>query len=312
MEKDNSPLPHPSLMDEVDLVIWRELWANSRVTIRELSDKLGISVNSVHKRINNLVEIGVIEGFFMIPIKLLPASVWVFLWGRSESLELERAILRLGEREDVFKIASFTDNRVTVTGYLRDVSDIGSFTEDAVGQLSLVEHSLGLIPLDDVPDGTVSFSRLDYRILDSMGEDPRKAISDVAKELGVSPKTVKRRLTRMEEEGTVHERILWQPSMGDIIQSYIYLTLGPGVARQDVIADLANNYKPNLLESYGYTNLPDLVLAAFWTKTMRDVNDIHRRLVDSGSFKMVTPSVQSMAYHFDTWARDHVRKMAKG
>ncbi len=299
-------------MDEVDLVIWRDLWANSRVTIRELSDKLGISVNSVHKRINNLVELGVIEGFFMMPIKLLPASVWVLMMGRSPSPELEKAILGLGKREDVFKVASFMDNHVMVTGYMRDVSDIRDFTEDTVGQLALVEHSLGILPIHNVPDGTVSFSKLDYRILDSMADDSRKAISDVAQELGVSPKTVKRRLTRMEEEGTVHVRILWQPSMGDIIQSYLYLTLRPGVARRDVIADLANNYKANLLASYELVNLPDLVLAAFWTKTMGEVNDIHRRLEGSGRFTMVTSNVQSMAYHFDTWARDYVRKMAKG
>jgi DNA-binding Lrp family transcriptional regulator len=299
-------------MDEVDLVIWRDLWTNSRVTIRELSDKLGISVNSVHKRMNNLVELGVIEGFFMMPIKLLPASIWVTLMGKSASPELERAILGLGEREEVFKVASFMDNRVMVTGYLRDVSDIGDFTEDTIRQLDLVEHSIGLIPMDNVPDGTVSFSKLDYRILVAMGDDPRRAISDVAKELGVSPKTVKRRLTRMEDEGTVHVRILWQPSMGDIIQSYMYITLSPGVTKQEVFADLANNYKPNLLASYEYPNLPDLVQAAFWTKTMSEVNEIHRRLQEGHRFKEVVPTVQSMAYHFDTWARDHVRKMAKG
>jgi DNA-binding Lrp family transcriptional regulator len=299
-------------MDEVDLVIWRDLWANSRVTIRELSNKLGISVNSVHKRINNLVELGVIEGFFMLPIKLLPASVWVLMMGRSSAPELEKAILGLGKREDVFKIASFTDHHVTVTGYLRDVGDIGDFTEDTVRQLALVEHSLGIIPIDDVPDGTASFSKLDYRILDSMADDSRKAFSDVAQELGVSSKTVKRRVTRMEDEGTVHVRILWQPSMGDIIQSYMHLTLGPEVTRQEIKADLANNYKPNLLASYDFLNLPDLVLAAFWTKTMGDVNGIHRRLEGSGRFKVVTAHAQSMAYHFDTWARDHVRNKAKG
>jgi hypothetical protein len=92
----------------------------------------------------------------------------------------------------------------------------------------------------------------------------------------------------------------------------MYLTLGPGVAKQEVFADLANNYRPNLLASYDYPNLPDLVQAAFWTKTMGEVNAIHRRLVDSGNFKMVMPNVQSMAYHFETWARGHVRRMAKG
>lgn len=57
-------------MDEVDLVIWRDLWTNSRVTIRELSDKLGISVNSLQKRTDNLMVLGVIERFFMMHIKL--------------------------------------------------------------------------------------------------------------------------------------------------------------------------------------------------------------------------------------------------
>jgi DNA-binding Lrp family transcriptional regulator len=299
-------------MDEVDLEIFKELWANSRITMRELSDKLNISVNSVHKRIANLEEIGVIEGYIMMPIQLLPASVWVLMFGKSTSPELEKAILGFGERPDVFKVMPGMDNRIMVNGYIRDVTDIQDFTEDAVRQLALDEYSLGILAFPKIPDGTTTFSKLDYRIIDSMADDTRKAISDVAKELGVSPKTVKRRLTKMEDDGTLQVAIIWQPSMGDIIQTYMYLTLKPGVDRQDVIADLANNYKVNLLNRYQFHNIPDFVLAAFWTKTMREANDIQRRLEESGRFKMVTPNVQYRAYHFETWAREHVRKMASG
>ncbi len=298
-------------MDEIDLIIIKELWANSRITIRELSDNLDISVNSVHKRVNNLVEEGIIESFILVPVNLHPASAWVLIFGKSNSPSLEKAIHKLGKKGNINKVVSCLDNWVMINGHLRKISDLNNFTEDVVRELAIEDYTFGILTDGEMKDETPPLSKLDYQICNSMANNSRKSMSDVAKELSVTPKTVKRRLAKMEEEGSVYARIQWQPAVGSEIISYMYLTLKPGITRQEVITDLSNDFTPHFIQHYEFSNLPDFLLVAIWGKTLRQINDLQHDLKESGKFKKVTTNVQYKAYHFDTWAHEYVRKMGE-
>ena len=50
-------------MDEIDLIIVRELLQNSRLTYRELADMTDMSVSAIHKRIRNLEDDGIINAY---------------------------------------------------------------------------------------------------------------------------------------------------------------------------------------------------------------------------------------------------------
>ena len=50
-------------MDEIDFALSMILMANSRRAYRELAEIFNMSVNSIHKRIKSLVDLGVIQGF---------------------------------------------------------------------------------------------------------------------------------------------------------------------------------------------------------------------------------------------------------
>ncbi len=78
-------------MDGTDLVLSMLLLQNSRLSYRELADRLGLSVNAVHKRIRTLVEQGVIRAFTAkISISSLKAIPLV-VFGRSEAQSSEAA-----------------------------------------------------------------------------------------------------------------------------------------------------------------------------------------------------------------------------
>ena len=49
-------------MDEMDILI-KELAVDPRLPYRDLADRLSLSVNGVHKRIQQLISKGVIVGF---------------------------------------------------------------------------------------------------------------------------------------------------------------------------------------------------------------------------------------------------------
>ncbi len=51
-------------MDKTDVILCQLLLLNSRLSYRELADKLNLSTTAVHARIRSLVEMGVIRRFF--------------------------------------------------------------------------------------------------------------------------------------------------------------------------------------------------------------------------------------------------------
>jgi len=51
---------------------------------------------------------------------------------------------------------------------------------------------------------TVSVDELDYAIMDHLQEDGRKSFTNIAKALGIAVGTVRNRVTRMLEDGTMH------------------------------------------------------------------------------------------------------------
>jgi predicted transcriptional regulator len=68
---------------------------------------------------------------------------------------------------------------------------------------------------------------LDYKIIQSLKDNSRKATSDVAEELGVSAKTVRHRLSRMERNYLIQTSIDWFPDASNDIISVFHINLKP-------------------------------------------------------------------------------------
>ena len=71
-------------MDKTDMSLIMLLSANSRLSYAELAEKLNLSVNAIHKRIQSLIETGVIRTF-TAKVSLLSANaIVVFISGTSQ------------------------------------------------------------------------------------------------------------------------------------------------------------------------------------------------------------------------------------
>jgi len=86
-------------MDETDRWLMLLLAENTRIPYRELADKLGVSVQAVHRRIQLLTKAGVLRGFTAgISIRYLNA-VPVIVFGRSNALSTEDTVKKLSPNE---------------------------------------------------------------------------------------------------------------------------------------------------------------------------------------------------------------------
>jgi len=67
-------------MDEIDFIILKKLLENSRITYRELAEIIEMSVSAIHKRIEKLVEDGIIDGYIARPSMLALKSMGFDFW----------------------------------------------------------------------------------------------------------------------------------------------------------------------------------------------------------------------------------------
>jgi DNA-binding Lrp family transcriptional regulator len=80
---------------------------NSRRTYRELAEILNLSINAVHKRIQELIKIGILRDFTakidLSTFEMSIVAAWV--WGRSECKSLDEIITKLVTNSSIYWIS---------------------------------------------------------------------------------------------------------------------------------------------------------------------------------------------------------------
>jgi DNA-binding Lrp family transcriptional regulator len=183
-------------MDETDIIILKKLMENSRVTYRELAEILGISASSTHKRINKLVDDEIIQRFTTRPSALALKYLLILIYGISNAKSLEAVSQELGQHESVDNVAIATGKMLYISGILRDISELQEFSSFATNTAQISEPTVGIInvPYITTPE---PLTTIDYKILKTLNNDARKPVTDIADDVGLSAKTVKKRLEIM-------------------------------------------------------------------------------------------------------------------
>jgi len=163
----------------------------------------------------------------------------------------------------VQKEARFPDPTVGI------LHSAGSSHNTTVG----ISHSAGSSHLLPPRDTDTKFYPLDYQIIYSLRINSRKAFADIAEELGVSSKTIRRRLSRMIDENLIELSLEWYPDKANDIMTIFHLHLKASVDKNKV-GSIIQKYAPNVLIFMFFSNLPNHVICVVWTNTMKELNEI--------------------------------------
>lgn len=298
-------------MDDVDFRIIQALRENSRATYRELADELGLSVNSAHKRVQGLIDLGIIKQFrvFLTP-KALPMYT-VRVCGRSDTSSVDQTVKELGKNPHTTRVVVSSGNSFHVVGMLNGISEINKYANFVVRDGMITNPTVRLIDTPQPEAGPgVSLSDTDYRIIASLQNDGRKLIIDVANELGISAKTVRRRLRRMEENGLIHYGVIYDhASLGGIF-TLLDIYLKNGQDSRKVAAMIRNKYAKNLMEVRTFSTLPNDITMDVWTQTMNELKALQKSLENEGIFEKIVPHIEYNVYYFDSWRDQYVREKA--
>ncbi|MGQ9552377.1 MAG: Lrp/AsnC family transcriptional regulator [Candidatus Bathycorpusculaceae bacterium] len=301
-------------MDKTDVVLTMLLLNNSRISYRELAEKLGLSVNAVHKRIQSLIDSGIIRRFTAkISLSALKA-VSVIVYGKSEAESVSTLHEVLGSHGSINWAALAGGNYLYILAHLRSISELEPLIAYVKKEAKISSPTVGIItatPINILTNAEATLYPLDREIIYSLRDNSRKALADIAEELGVSAKTVRRRLSNMINKGLIELSMEWYPDASNDIMTIIHIRLKPEVEKKAVF-NVLKTYFPNMIFHWSFSNLPNELLSVFWTNTMKELRDIQQRLVNEVTVESIMPNILYTGYIFDTWRDDLLRPKRSG
>jgi DNA-binding Lrp family transcriptional regulator len=295
-------------MDKTDLLLCIQLLNNSRMPYRALAAKLNLSVNAVHKRVQLLIQSGVLRTFTTgLTLQYLGACQ-VTGFGPTSLDSIDDLVARAKANDLIYWLAFAGANYIYVGAYLRNISELGAFTNFLGKELGMANPTVGLMP--SAKAKVKKLTPIDWKIIHALSRDSRKQISEIAKELRLSAKTVSRRLDRLKQESIIEFSYEWYPDKSNDIMPLIHLSLKTTSDRRATAQRLLAKYWPNLLFFFEFTNLPQLLVAFSWANSMNELQKLRDELQTDPDLKQVTVNILFNGLIFPTWRDKLVSEMA--
>ncbi len=294
-------------MDEIDISLSLALMVNSRIPYKELAEKFNMSVNSIHKRVKSLVDLEVIQGFkAKLGFPNFPGITNIVIFGHSDLRQKKQLINKLGENEYIYNVTQGSGNALYIHAYLRNISELdalvlfirktGKLTDLVIG----IDKEMPPIALEELKFKPPN--DLDYLIINSLRDNSRKSISDIALEVGVSTKTIRRRLDHLTENFLVQFQIDWYPDKTGIIPLMINLKLDSSkiIDDKELKEKLKTIFGSKILIIWAFSNLPNLIFIFIWAQSMKDLQEIQNSLL-SENYEKVDLTILIEGKMFPTW-----------
>ncbi len=136
----------PMGLDKIDEKILTELSRNSRQSYNQLAKILGISPNTVLKRIKDMESQGIIKNYSLVlDHKKLGYDITAIIeiTVRGKLKEIERKLARISNIYEVYDITGTSD--CIVVGSFRNTSDLGKFTKQLLNDPSVYRTNTHIV-----------------------------------------------------------------------------------------------------------------------------------------------------------------------
>ncbi|MFX1572273.1 MAG: winged helix-turn-helix transcriptional regulator [Promethearchaeota archaeon] len=299
-------------MDEIDLAISLMLMANSRTSYTDLADKFNMSVNSVHKRVKSLVDLGIIQNFkTRLGFSYFPETINVLMFGRTKVKDKKNLMDRLGKHDSIYNVTQASGNLIYIHSYIRSFAGLDSLVSFVreKGEIDTLTIGLDKNSPANLLKGTKKsiLSQLDYLIIYSLKANSRKPISEIARELGYSSKTIRRHLEDLIEQYSILFTVDWYPDKTSDICSFIILNIKRDMETDEnvLLRDLRQKYGQKIVFTWTFSNLPKLIIIFVWTQSMKELQDIETDLMEQ-NFESVDVTILIEGKMYSTWINEYL------
>ncbi|MFW9975665.1 MAG: winged helix-turn-helix transcriptional regulator [Candidatus Thorarchaeota archaeon] len=213
-------------MDPLDKALFLELADNCRVSFTDLSKKFDVSVNTIKNRVEDMIQQGLIA-FFDVQLKLsLYNASFALVVLRLRRLLTEEERDEIGNHQFINSISTGMQLDALIIVIYRNNDELNEVIE----YLRAHENVLNLEVFQTLPPPSSSVNlpvskkldvlkKIDWMILHQLHWNGRMPIKDLAKKIGRSAPTVRKRLDYMREQGLLFETVL--SNIGVVGQGFV-------------------------------------------------------------------------------------------
>ncbi len=198
-------------MDALDLRILRTMglrpFANwpprpGGLKASEAAEVLDENVDLVRDRIRRMEESGLIQGYRVFPNMRLFGLQLASHHFTADPEEKRGVLDRLSAVDGVVGVYDYVSQDVCVDLSYRNAEQRDRRLSLIADLIQAEEGPFGFYERD-FPDVDRELSPLDWRIVAAVRDRARRPLSEIADDVGVTPKTIRKRLGRLREEGSI-------------------------------------------------------------------------------------------------------------
>lgn len=307
-------------MDEIDFTISMMLMWDSRISYQELAKTFNMSVNSIHKRVKAMVNIGIIKKFVTQlnypAFKPIPSNLVLF--GDSKAKNVQGLIEKLGANENIYTVSQQSGNLFIIHAIIRKLSDLEPLVSFVKQTAEIPELKVGLesteMPSesDSEMKREVKLSNTDFLIVNALKDNSRKSIVEIAEEIGISTKTIRRHLDWLIENHLILFTIYWYPDKCSEVTAMIILVIKPSIKvdKTKIIEALRDNIGNRILFVWTFSTLPNTIIICVWVNSMKELQNIQTSLI-SNDFESVSINIGIGGKIFPTWRDKYLEDKIK-
>lgn len=287
-------------MDETDVALCRLLVYNSRTPYSELAKALDTSVQNVHRRVQALMTSGTLTNFNAAFSILAVRGIWLMVHGRSGAPSVNKVLEELKKVTGMDMAMVATGKYLYLTGVVQDPNRIGEFVSSVTrtAQLSCPEIGVVQFPLP-LPGNEPVIYPMDVKLVRALNKDSRRSVTELAEELGVAPRTVRRHIDRLNCEMLVHFSLeLYLNRTSDLFAA-LHLTVKGGQDKEKAALAMIKQLALRELITYNFGDRPEQFIVVFWSPSIGDLNETIADLEKSGTFEEVCPNLILDARYYE-------------
>ncbi len=302
-------------MDDLDLEILQGLLLDARESYESMGQVLSITPYEVKKRITALHDSGVIIQFvtnlnFQVFGEIPCYSLVTVADGVIQSDLMTQMARHEGRK--ITGGATSLDRKMQVIHTFRSSQDLNAnvaYLKSFPGVVS-IENAILLMPkVYDFKGLNLQrdLSKIQWRIIRALKNDCRRTDVEVAKELGVATKTVKRNLEILRGKGIIFFMVQVDNAAGD----WPAYTL---IVRFTKLNPKSLGMIPKIVKHLFYQwqiANEETVMSTVYVARLRDVENQVKEIRGLQDVKEVISFIPTKMYYFESWLDDLVEQMAR-
>ncbi len=298
------------MLDSLDKKILNELGMNCRISYQTLAEKYHVSATAIKKRVDKMLESGVLAEFIIeFNLAMIDGEFFLAIIQTDSSVEEDEFIETLGFSNMISEVGALTSGSYIVFG-----SYVGSEGLLEIGKFLRTQASVKKVDIHTLlfPRGKkVKLKKLHLRVLRHLIDEPRMAITKLAKKTGLAAKTVTRAIDEILESEAVRLSIRWKLNASDNITFLAQIRWDEEKTDfEEIMSWLRKEFPVEYWEPLISANEATM-FPTFVVNTLRDVEQVTRKLQQVSFIKSVVTLIGKPSKRFYDLKRYHLENLLK-